>query len=123
MCLLFQDGHPEGHAIRPHSLKVTTISTLMTEIAKGNANLSQLAIQGNYRGVTAHDMANVYSRNSAHRQIFVSRLPQKAFKENRNAESLTTDPPEISEENKIGKKDPNAEIIGGKSSRAGDRHS
>ena len=30
-CLLFQAGHLDGHGIRPHSLKVTTISTLMTE--------------------------------------------------------------------------------------------
>ena len=58
-------------------------------------------------------MAKGYSRNLAHRQIFVSRLAQKAFKENRNAESLTTDPPEIAEANQIDEKYPNAEILGG----------
>ena len=46
-CLLFQADHPEGHGVRPNSLKVTTISTLATAVAKGNANLSQLAIRGN----------------------------------------------------------------------------
>ena len=96
--LLFQAGHPESHGVRPHSLKVTTISTLMTEVIKGRANLSQLAIQGNYMDVAAQDMANVYSRNLAQRQIFVSRLAQKAFRRNRNVESLTTDPPEIADE-------------------------
>ena len=44
-CLLFQAERPEGHGIRPRSLNATTISTSMTEAIKGNANLSQLAIQ------------------------------------------------------------------------------
>ena len=62
-CILFQAGRPEGHAIRPNSLKAATISNLTTEFIKGKANFSQLAIQGNYRAVTAHDMAKVYSRS------------------------------------------------------------
>ena len=33
-CLLFQSGRPDGHAIRPHSLKVATISVSMAEVAK-----------------------------------------------------------------------------------------
>ena len=75
-CLLLHEGRPEGHAIRPHSLNVTTIPTLMTEVVKGNANLPQLAIRGNYRACAAHDMAKAYSRNLAHRGIFVARLAQ-----------------------------------------------
>ena len=59
-------------------------------------------------------MAKVYSRSLADRQIFVSRLAQKAFKGDRNADPLKTDPPEISEENQIGGKSPNAEILGKK---------
>ena len=45
----------------------------MTEVFKGQSNLSQLEIRGNYRAVAAHDMANEYSRNLANRQIFASR--------------------------------------------------
>ena len=74
----------------------------MSEIAKGNANLPHLAMRGNYRDVAAQEIGNVYSRNSAQRQIYVSSLAQKAFKENKTAESLTTTPPEISGENQIG---------------------
>ena len=43
--LLFLAGYKEDHGVRPRSLKVTTIFTLMGEIAKGNANSSHLAIQ------------------------------------------------------------------------------
>ena len=75
----------------------------MTEVFKGQSNLSQLEIRGNYRAVAAHDMAKVYSRNLAHRENFGSRLAHKASKENRNAESITTDPPGISEEAQAGK--------------------
>ena len=110
-CLLFQAGHPEGHGIRPHSLKVTTISTLMTEVIKGQANLYQLAIQGNYRAVAAHGMDGVYSRNLAHREIFVSRLAHKAFRVNRCAESIADGTPEISEARQTDKKSPNADFI------------
>ena len=46
----------EDHGIRPHSLKVTSISALMNEIVKGKGNLAQLSAQGNYRAVTASDM-------------------------------------------------------------------
>ena len=101
-CLLFQADRPDGHGARPHSLKVTTISTLMTEVIKGNANLSQLPIQGNYRDVTARDMAKVYSRNLAHRQISASRLPLGDFRGNRNVASIAKGPPGISEERLAG---------------------
>ena len=77
--LLFQAWNPDGHGIRPRSLKVATISTLMTEVAKGRENLSRLAIQGQYRAATAQDMAVVYSRNLAQRQIFFSKFAQQAF--------------------------------------------
>ena len=59
-------------------------------------------------------MGKVYSRNLARRQNFFSSLAQKAFKEYRTADSLTTATPEISEENQIGGKSPNAEILGKK---------
>ena len=95
--LLFLAEHKDDHAIRPNSLKVTTISTIMEEIAKRNANLSHLAIQGNYRAVAAHDMGKVYSLNLAHRQIFVSNSAQKASEADQSAESLPTDLPEFSE--------------------------
>ena len=79
--LLFQAEKPECHWIRPHSQKVTTISTLITAvIIKGQADLSQLAIQGNYGAVAAQDMDKVYSRNLAHQQISVARLPQGAWR-------------------------------------------
>ena len=58
-------------------------------------------------------MGKVYSRNLARRQNFFSSLAQKAFKEYRTADSLTTATPEISEENQIGEKSPNAEILCG----------
>ena len=78
-CLFFQAGRPDGRGIRPRSLNVATISVSMTEVIKGRANLSQLAIQGNYRAAAARDMAKVYSRNLAHRQIFALQLSQKSF--------------------------------------------
>ena len=122
MCLLFQEVHTGGHGIRPHSLKVTTISTFLTEIAKGIANLPQLAIQGNYRAVAAQDMAKVYSRNLANRQIFVSRVAQRDFKENRNVDSRTTDPPGISAKSSW-RKIPERRNSRGKARRVGARHS
>ena len=91
-CLLFQEGRPEGHVERPRNLKVTTISTLMTEVIKGHANLSHLAIQGNYREVTAQNVNKVYPRNLAHRQISASRFAQKAVRVNRGAESIVEGP-------------------------------
>ena len=51
-------------------------------------------------------MTKVYPRSLARRQIFAQRLAQEAFKENRNVESLTTDPPEISDGNQIGQQIP-----------------
>ena len=76
--LLLSDFHGD-RGIRPHSLKVTTIDVLMVGIAKGKANLSQLAFQGNYREVDAQDMGNVYSRNLAQQQISVAKFAQKNF--------------------------------------------
>ena len=78
--LLFLAGRPDGHGIRPHIIKVETISTLMTEGAKGDANLSQLAIQGNYMAVAAQDADMVYPRNLAQRQIFVTKFAQNHFR-------------------------------------------
>ena len=43
--LLDLSGRPEGHGIRPNSLKVATISTLTTEIIKGIGDFPQLEIQ------------------------------------------------------------------------------
>ena len=77
--LLDLAGVREENGLRPHSLKVTTISAIMGEIFKGKANLAQLAVQGNYRAATAQDMGKVYSRNSAQQQqqqIFVSKFAQ-----------------------------------------------
>ena len=96
----------------PHSLKDTTISAIMDEIAKGDANLSHLAIQGNYRAAAAHDMGNAYSRNLAQRKIFLSKLAKKATGGNQTAESLTAELPEFSEKNQGGDKSLNAEILG-----------
>ena len=48
--LLKISGRPGGHGIRPRSLKVTTISVIMADVAKGLENLSQLASQGDYGG-------------------------------------------------------------------------
>ena len=45
-CLLGIEELPEGDGIRPRSLKVTKISAVMTDVAKDQANLSQLAIRG-----------------------------------------------------------------------------
>ena len=66
---------PQG--IRPHSLKVTTISALTTEIVKGGGNLAQLSARGNYRAITAADMGGIYSRNVAQQQLYVSKFPKK----------------------------------------------
>ena len=86
--LLESAGRPLDQGIRPHIPKVPTISVLMTGVAKCQSNLSQLAIQGNYRSATAHDMAKVYSRNLAHRQLFASDVDQNAFKNNASLESV-----------------------------------
>ena len=69
--LLEADAHPEGGGIRPNILKVTAIPAL-TEVAKGQPNLSKLAIRGNYRDVAAQIMDTVYSRNIAHQKLSVS---------------------------------------------------
>ena len=82
----------EYHGIWPHSLKVTTISALMGEIAQLKANLAQLAVRGNYRALSAPDMEKTYSRNLAQRLISVSNFAQKSFKGNQNAQGT---PPNI----------------------------
>ena len=121
--LLFQAEKPECHWIRPHSQKVTTISTLITAvIIKGQADLSQLAIQGNYGAVAAQDMDKVYSRHMAHHhhhhhhhhQICVSRLAQKSCQGNRGVEFIADGPPGISEECLTGKKSTRADFLGRK---------
>ena len=55
----------------------------MAEGAKGQANLPQLEIQGNYRGVTAQGIGKVYYSNIAHRQLVVSDIAQSDFKRTR----------------------------------------
>ena len=55
--------------------------------------MSQLSIRGNYRDVAAHDMAKSYSRNIAHRQLFVSDFAQSASRKNTNLESIKAGPP------------------------------
>ena len=74
--ILVKTNYLEEHSIRPHSLKVTAISAIMEEIVKGDANLAQLSARVNYRAAKARDMGGVYSRNIAHRQLFVSKLAQ-----------------------------------------------
>ena len=86
--LLELAGRPEDHGIRPQSLKVTTIPTLMVDVAKGKANLSQLAIQGNYRAVAPRDVDKVYSRNMATQQLFGPKFAQNDPQENKSAESI-----------------------------------
>ena len=83
---------PMGHGVRPNSLKVTTISALTTNVADGQANLSQLAIQGNYRAVTAQDMAKVYFSDLAQQQLLVSSCDKNAFRNNASPESAKDDP-------------------------------
>ena len=78
--LLELAGRPESHGIGPRSLKVATISVLMADVADGQADLPQLTIQGNYRSATAKNMARVYSRNHAHRKLFLSDFDQNGFK-------------------------------------------
>ena len=76
--LLRAVGRPEGHGIRPHSLKVTTISALMTKVARWNADSPKLATRRNHWYVTANDVAIIYSRNVA-QKLFVSNLAHTAF--------------------------------------------
>ena len=84
----------------------------MTEVARGQAQLSKLASQGNYRAPNAQDTAQVYSRNSARRQIFVSQLAQKDFKENKDAESIAEGPSVFPDECLLDKTHPAAELHG-----------
>ena len=79
--LLEVTGYPEGHGVRPRSLKDTTISALMMAVARGQANLSQVAIRGDYKAVAAQDMAKVYPRNIEQRKLSVPNFAQSAFQE------------------------------------------
>ena len=81
----------------PSRLKAETISALMTAVAKGHANSTQLATQGNYRGAPAHYAAKIYSRNIAHRQITASNFPTNASQVDKSPESSENDPPVFSE--------------------------
>ena len=74
--LLDLAGHPKGRGIRPHILKVTTTPPPITiEIAKGRAELSQLAIQDNYREVATRDMDGIYARNVEQKHLPVPNSP------------------------------------------------
>ena len=94
--LLDLAGHPEGRCIMPHSLNATAISSLMTEVVKGNPNLPQLAIIGNYRAGAPQDVCNIYSRNVANQHLSVSNFAQSAFCANKKPESIKIDPPALS---------------------------
>ena len=95
--LLEADGHPECHGVRPRSLRVTTISALTTEVAKGQENLSQLAIRGNYRVVADQDMARAYPRNIAQRQLSASGFSTRAFQNDTSIETIIEGPLVFSE--------------------------
>ena len=90
--------HPECRGIGPRSLKVATTPSIMTDVPKGQANLSQLSIRGNYRGVASRDMDKVYPRNIAQRGISASEFPRCASRGNKSADSLAGDHPVFSEE-------------------------
>ena len=72
-------GHPKGHGVRPHSLKVATIPDMMNEVVKGHANLSKLATLGNYRSVAAQGVGKIYPRNFAQQRLPASNFAQNAF--------------------------------------------
>ena len=65
----------------------------MAEVARGHANFSLLALQGNYRAATAQDMAKSYSMYLTQRRIFVSSFAQKAFRNNASSWPLKDGPP------------------------------
>ena len=73
------DGHPKGHGIRPHSLKVAEISALTTAVIKGNANSSQLETRCHYLAVKPHDMAKISTMYVAQQHLFVANFAQSAF--------------------------------------------
>ena len=90
--LLHLLGRPEGHGIRPRSLKAATISAPTIEEAQCRSDLSQLAIRGNYRSVDAKAMAKVYSTNLANRQLPASIFARGISQNNTSLESAI-DPP------------------------------
>ena len=87
----------EERRIKPHSLKVTAISSLMRGVAKGAVNLAQLSARGNYRSVAAREMGESYWRNSAQKQLFVSKYAQKRQKGSKRGIFLPTDLPDFRE--------------------------
>ena len=91
--LLTKTDLPDGHCIRPRSLKVTTIASVMTEVVIGHANLSRLAIRCNYRDVAPHDVAKIFSRNAAQQRLTASYCAQSDFRRNKGAASLAQGPP------------------------------
>ena len=68
----------------------------MAEVANGQANLAQFAIQGNYRAATAQDMAKVYSRNLEQQKLPVCAFAQKSVNNNTSLESVKNDTPVFS---------------------------
>ena len=72
-------SHPDGHYIRPHSLRVTTISALMREVVVGNSKLRQLAAQWNYRAHSAHGVWVIYSRNETQQQLHASKFAHREY--------------------------------------------
>ena len=54
----------------------------MTELVKGHANMSRLAIQGHYRDVTAQEMAKIHARTAHSNSITCLIPPQSAFHAN-----------------------------------------
>ena len=69
-------------------MEVPTISPRMADVVRGNANLSQLAIQWPYRAVNAQDMARIYSRDVARRRLCVPTSAQSDFAENKDLEEV-----------------------------------
>ena len=91
--LLRMVNHSEGHGIKLRSMKVTTSPALMTEVVKGNANLRQSSIAGNYRATAAHGAAGIFSRNAARGRLFVSEFAQSAFPGEKSPSDIEKGPP------------------------------
>ena len=63
------------------------------------ANLSQLAIKGNFRDVDSRDMGGIYSRNVGRQQLVVSNFAHSSFKGNTDDGAVAKGPPTFSETN------------------------
>ena len=68
----------------------------MTEVVKGHANLSQLAIRWYYRAVAAHGVGKMYSRNVAQQQLSLPNFDQSASQVDMSPESIENGPPAFS---------------------------